>query len=95
MRGDYVACGEGVTFAPTLAAASIIGDPAHVKRVSVISTSYGACETQIYGETNQFYVSPVANSSSRSITLVVRPGDTGGDGCAYVPVDATDGAHAR
>jgi len=89
---DYVACGEqGVTFGADLAAAYIIGDPAHVQRVSVLSTSYGACETQIYGETNQFYVSLWQQAAVEGITVVVAAGDTGGDGCPYVPVDATDG----
>ena len=42
---DYVACGDqGVTLGADLAAAYMIGDPAHVQRISVLSSSYGDCE---------------------------------------------------
>ena len=89
---DYVACGDqGVTFGADLAAAYIIGDPAHVQRVSVLSTSYGDCEALPQSEASQFYVSLWQQAAVEGITVVVAAGDTGGDGCQYVFTDATDG----
>jgi subtilase family serine protease len=89
---DYVACGEsGVTSGADLAAAYIIGDAAHVQRVSVLSTSYGDCEALPQSEANQFYVSLWQQAASEGITVVVAAGDTGADGCQDVVTDATDG----
>ena len=89
---DFVACGQqGVTSGADLAAAYIIGDPAHVQRISVLSTSYGDCEAQPQSEANQFYVSLWQQAAVEGITVVVAAGDTGGDGCQYVGADATDG----
>jgi subtilase family serine protease len=89
---DYVACGEqGVTSGADLAAAYVIGDPAHVQRISVLSTSYGDCEAQPQSEANQFYVSLWQQAAVEGITVVVAAGDTGGDGCQYVDTYATDG----
>ena len=89
---DFVACGrQGVTSGADLAAAYIIQDPAHVKRISVLSTSYGDCEAQPQSEANQFYVSLWQQAAAEGITVVVASGDTGGDGCQYVGAYATDG----
>jgi subtilase family serine protease len=89
---DYVACGQqGVTFGADLAAAYIIGDPAHVQRVSVLSTSWGDCEALPQSQASQFYVSLWQQAAVEGITVVVAAGDTGGDGCQYVSTDATDG----
>ena len=89
---DFVACGQqGVTSGADLAAAYIIGDPAHVQRISVLSTSYGDCEAQPQSEANQFYVSLWQQAAVEGITVVVAAGDTGGDGCQNVYVYATDG----
>jgi subtilase family serine protease len=89
---DYVACGsQGVTTGADLAAAYIIGDPAHVQRISVLSTSYGYCEPLPQSEANQFYVSLWQQAAAEGITVVVAAGDTGGDGCPDVYQDATDG----
>jgi subtilase family serine protease len=89
---DYVECGQqGVTSGADLAAAYIIGDPAHVQRVSVLSTSYGDCEALPQSEANQFYVSLWQQAAVEGITVVVAAADTGGDGCQYVTTDATDG----
>ena len=82
---------QGVTSGADLAAAYIIGDPAHVQRISVLSTSYGDCEAQPQSEANQFYVSLWQQAAVEGITVVVAAGDTGGDGCQYVDADATDG----
>jgi subtilase family serine protease len=87
---DFVACGsQGVTSGIDLAAAYIIGDPAHVQRISVLSTSYGDCEAQ--GTTNQFYVSLWQQAAAEGITVVAAAGDTGGDGCQDVYTYASDG----
>jgi subtilase family serine protease len=88
---DYVACGQqGVTSGADLAAIYIIGDPAHVQKVSVLSSSYGYCEAIPDSEANQFYVSLWQQAAVEGITVVVAAGDTGANGCdAYV--DATDG----
>jgi subtilase family serine protease len=89
---DFVACGrQGVTSGADLAAAYIIEDPAHVQRISVLSTSYGDCEAQPQSEANQFYVSLWQQAAVEGITVVVAAGDTGGDGCQYVVAYATDG----
>jgi subtilase family serine protease len=89
---DYVACGSlGVTSGADLAAAYVIGDAAHVQRVSVLSTSYGDCEALPQSEANQFYVSLWQQAAAEGITVVVAAGDTGGDGCQDVTTDATDG----
>jgi subtilase family serine protease len=89
---DFVACGQqGVTSGADLAAAYIIGDPAHVQRISVLSTSYGDCEAQPQSEANQFYVSLWQQAAVEGITVVVAAGDTGADGCQYVGAYATDG----
>ena len=82
---DYVACGDqGVTFGADLAAAYIIGDPAHVQRISVLSTSYGDCEALPQSEASQFYVSLWQQAAAEGITVVVAAADTGGDGCQFV-----------
>jgi subtilase family serine protease len=89
---DFVACGQqGVTSGADLAAAYIIGDPAHVQRISVLSTSYGDCEAQPQSEANQFYVSLWQQAAVEGITVVVAAGDTGADGCQNVGAYATDG----
>jgi subtilase family serine protease len=89
---DFVACGrQGVTSGADLAAAYIIGDPAHVQRISVLSTSYGDCEALPQSEANQFYVSLWQQAAVEGITVVVASGDTGGDGCQYVGSYASDG----
>jgi subtilase family serine protease len=89
---DFVACGrQGVTSGADLAAAYVIQDPAHVRRISVLSTSYGDCEAQPQSEANQFYVSLWQQAAVEGITVVVASGDTGGDGCQYVGAYATDG----
>ena len=89
---DFVACGQqGVTSGADLAAAYIIEDPAHVQRISVLSTSYGDCEAQPQSEANQFYVSLWQQAAVEGITVVVAAGDTGADGCQYVGAYATDG----
>jgi subtilase family serine protease len=89
---DFVACGrQGVTSGADLAAAYIIQDPAHVQRISVLSTSYGDCEAQPQSEANQFYVSLWQQAAAEGITVVVASGDTGGDGCQNVGAYATDG----
>jgi len=89
---DYVACGQqGLTSGTDLAAAYVIEDPAHVQRISVLSTSYGDCEAQPQSEANQFYVSLWQQAAVEGITVVVAAGDTGGDGCQYVDLYATDG----
>ena len=89
---DFVACGQqGVTSGADLAAAYVIGDPAHVQRISVLSTSYGDCEAQPQSEANQFYVSLWQQAAVEGITVVVATGDTGGDGCQDVDAYATDG----
>jgi subtilase family serine protease len=89
---DFVACGSlGVTSGADLAAAYVVGDPAHVQRVSVLSTSYGDCEALPQSEANQFYVSLWQQAAAEGITVVVAAGDTGGDGCQDVATDATDG----
>ncbi len=89
---DYVACGrQGVTSGADLAAAYVIQDPAHVQRISVLSTSYGDCEAQPQSEANQFYVSLWQQAAVEGITVVVATGDTGGDGCQDVGAYATDG----
>jgi subtilase family serine protease len=89
---DFVACGrQGVTSGADLAAAYIIQDPAHVRRISVLSTSYGDCEAQPQSEANQFYVTLWQQAAAEGITVVVASGDTGGDGCQYVGAYATDG----
>src|SRR3984957_1302020 len=71
--------------------AYIIGDAAHVQRVSVLSTSYGDCEALPQSEANQFYVSLWQQAAAEGITVVVAAGDTGADGCQDVVTDATDG----
>ncbi len=79
---DYVACGnQSLTAGADLAAAYIIGDAAHVQRIGVLSTSYGACEALPQGEANQFYVSLWQQAAVEGITVVVAAGDTGADGC--------------
>jgi subtilase family serine protease len=89
---DYVACGrQSVTSGADLAAAYIIQDPAHVQRISVLSTSYGDCEAQPQSEANQFYVLLWQQAAAEGITVVVATGDTGGDGCQDVGAYATDG----
>jgi subtilase family serine protease len=89
---DFVACGRlGVTSGADLAAAYVIDDPAHVERISVLSTSYGDCEALPQSEANQFYVSLWQQAAAEGITVVVASGDTGGDGCQDVIADATDG----
>ena len=89
---DFVACGQqGLTSGADLAAAYIIGDPAHVQRISVLSTSYGDCETQPQSEANQFYVSLWQQAAAEGITVVAAAGDTGGDGCQDVYAYASDG----
>ncbi len=89
---DFVACGQqGVTSGADLAAAYVIEDPAHVQRISVLSTSYGDCEAQPQGEANQFYVSLWQQAAAEGITVVVASGDNGGDGCQDVGAYATDG----
>ena len=89
---DFVACGQqDVTSGADLAAAYVIGDPAHVQRISVLSTSYGDCEAQPQSEANQFYVSLWQQAAVEGITVVVATGDTGGDGCQDVEAYATDG----
>ena len=76
---DFVACGnQGVTSGADLAAAYVVGDPAHVQRISVLSTSYGDCEAQPQSEANQFYVSLWQQAAAEGITVVVASGDTGG-----------------
>ena len=78
---DFVACGQqGVTSGADLAAAYIIGDPAHVQRISVLSNSYGDCEAQPQSEANQFYVSLWQQAAVEGITVVAAAGDSGGDG---------------
>jgi len=89
---DFVACGrQGVTSGADLAAAYIIADPAHVQKISVLSTSYGDCEALPQSEANQFYVSLWQQAAVEGITVVVAAGDTGGDGCQSVNTYATDG----
>ena len=89
---DFVACGQqGVTSGADLAAAYIIGDPAHVQRISVLSTSYGDCEAQPQSEANQFYVSLWQQAAVEGITVVAAAGDSGGDGCQAVYAYAADG----
>jgi subtilase family serine protease len=89
---DFVACGEqGVTAGVDLAAAYIIGDAAHVQRISVLSTSYGDCEAVPQSEANQFYVSLWQQAAAEGITVVAAAGDTGGDGCHYEGAYASDG----
>jgi Pro-kumamolisin, activation domain/Bacterial Ig-like domain (group 3)/Putative Ig domain len=89
---DFVACGrQGVTSGADLAAAYIIADPAHVQKISVLSTSYGDCEALPQSEANQFYVSLWQQAAVEGITVVVAAGDTGGDGCQSVNIYATDG----
>jgi subtilase family serine protease len=89
---DFVACGrQGATAGADLAAAYIIGDPAHVQRISVLSTSYGDCEAQPQSEANQFYVSLWQQAAAEGITVVAAAGDTGGDGCQDIYAYATDG----
>ncbi len=89
---DYVACADqGVTLGADLAAAYIIGDPAHVQRVSVLSSSYGDCEALPQSEASQFYVSLWQQAAAEGITVVVAAADTGADGCQYVYYYATDG----
>jgi subtilase family serine protease len=89
---DYVACGQqGVTSGADLAAAWVINDPAHVERISVLSTSYGDCEAQPLSDANQFYVSLWQQAAAEGITVVVASGDTGGDGCVYAGPYTTAG----
>ncbi len=89
---DFVACGrQGVTSGADLAAAYVIADPAHVQKISVLSTSYGDCEALPQSEANQFYVSLWQQAAAEGITVVVAAGDTGGDGCQSVDTYATDG----
>jgi subtilase family serine protease len=89
---DYVACADqGVTLGADLVAAYIVGDPAHVQRVSVLSSSYGYCEALPQSEANQFYVSLWQQAAAEGITVVVAAGDTGADECQDVNSDATDG----
>jgi subtilase family serine protease len=89
---DYVSCGrDGLTSGADLAAAYVIGDAAHVQKISVLSTSYGDCEADPQSEANQFYVSLWQQAAVEGITVVVASGDTGGDGCQYVGSYATDG----
>jgi subtilase family serine protease len=89
---DYVSCGrEGMTSGADLAAAYVIGDTAHVQKVSVLSTSYGDCEADPQSEANEFYVSLWQQAAVEGITVVVAAGDTGGDGCQTVGNYATDG----
>jgi subtilase family serine protease len=89
---DYVACGDqGVTLGADLAAAYMIGDPAHAQRISVLSSSYGDCEALPQSEASQFYVSLWQQAAAEGITVVVAAADTGADGCEYVYYDATDG----
>jgi subtilase family serine protease len=89
---DYVACGDqGVTLGADLAAAYMVGDPAHAQRISVLSTSYGDCEALPQSEASQFYVSLWQQAAAEGITVVVAAADTGADGCQDVDYDATDG----
>ena len=89
---DFVSCGhQGLTSGADLAAAYIIGDAAHVQRISVLSTSYGDCEAQPNSMANQFYVSLWQQAAVEGITVVVASGDTGGDACQDVGAYATDG----
>ena len=89
---DYVACGDqGVTLGADLAAAYMIGDPAHAQRISVLSTSYGDCEALPQSEASQFYVSLWQQAAAEGITVVVAAADTGADGCQDVYSYATDG----
>jgi subtilase family serine protease len=89
---DYVACGDqGVTLGADLAAAYMIGDPAHAQRISVLSTSYGDCEALPQSEASQFYVSLWQQAAAEGITVVVAAADTGADGCQDVFYYATDG----
>jgi subtilase family serine protease len=89
---DYVACGDqGVTLGADLAAAYMIGDPAHAQRISVLSTSYGDCEALPQSEASQFYVSLWQQAAAEGITVVVAAADTGADGCQDVYYYATDG----
>ncbi len=89
---DFVACGDkGVTLGADLAAAYVIGDPAHVQKISVLSTSYGDCEALPQSEASQFYVSLWQQGAAEGITVVVAAGDNGADGCPSVDYYATDG----
>jgi subtilase family serine protease len=89
---DYVACGDqGVTLGADLAAAYMIGDPAHAQRISVLSTSYGDCEALPQSEASQFYVSLWQQAAAEGITVVVAAADTGADGCQDVYYYATEG----
>ncbi len=89
---DFVACGrQGTTTGADLAAAYIVADPAHVQKISVLSTSYGDCETQPLSEANQFYVSLWQQAAAEGITVVVAAGDTGSDNCRGVYTYAQDG----
>lgn len=89
---DYVACGDqGVTLGADLAAAYMVGDPAHAQRISVLSTSYGDCEALPQSEANQFYVSLWQQAAAEGITVVVAAADTGADGCQDVYYYATEG----
>ena len=89
---DFVACGDqGVTLGADLAAAYVIGDPAHVQKISVLSTSYGDCEALPQSEASQFYVSLWQQAAAEGITVVVAAGDNGADGCQDVSYYATDG----
>jgi subtilase family serine protease len=89
---DYVACADqGVTVGADLAAAYIVADPAHVQRVSVLSSSYGDCEALPVSEANQFYVSLWQQAAAEGITVVVAAGDTGADACQDVYYYPTDG----
>jgi hypothetical protein len=89
---DFVACGrQGLTSGADLAAAYIIADPAHVQKISVLSTSYGDCEALPQSEANHFYVSLWQQAAAEGITVVVAASDTGGDGCQSVNTYATDG----
>jgi subtilase family serine protease len=89
---DYVACADqGVTLGADLAAAYVVADPAHVQRVSVLSTSYGDCEALPQSEASQFYVALWQQAATEGITVVVAAADTGADGCQDVYYYATDG----
>jgi Pro-kumamolisin, activation domain/Bacterial Ig-like domain (group 3)/Putative Ig domain len=89
---DFVACGrQGDTTGADLAAAYIIGDAAHVKKISVLSTSYGDCEAMADSESNQFYVSLWQQATAEGITVVVAAADTGGDACQSFAAYVTNG----
>jgi subtilase family serine protease len=89
---DYVACGrQGVTSGADLAAVYLLTDAAHVRRISVLSNSYGDCEAQPDSEANQFYVQLWQLAAVEGITVVVAAGDSGSDGCQNVYKYATQG----